>query len=358
MVDNTNTSMGYTMSEQNDSKLPVHCKVGVTAVLRLCYVFLLTVTVTLHAQSQERVMPGMINLRTPDSLLSTPVMDRAVGLAFVMSERFAYIPMATRDSIVTARHGEKWTAAQTAAEVGATAMAFVTVARFVNLIRVEIVLMSGPDYKQRQTGVGYASIRHALVGSEVPSVQPALLLAAQRAVMHVTKDTSLYAGLQKDLRARPATMYSVSGINFLQDSLIPPIWQLFDENTVVSYDMVQTIVHRLHDIDSLTVIDIETRDSMYAKGKLYLVENDRAITGSEIRILIGFDVSHVITGTFARVKEGARLTLFASHVDLSGSLTVSRSATRLVKKDTKEAMREAVTACVDELFPRPKTNKR
>ncbi|RPI65915.1 MAG: hypothetical protein EHM43_12070, partial [Ignavibacteriae bacterium] len=116
-------------------------------------------------------MPGMINLRTPDSLLSTPVMDRAVGLAFVMSERFAYIPMATRDSIVTARHGEKWTAAQTAAEVGATAMAFVTVARFVNLIRVEIVLMSGPDYKQRQTGVGYASIRHALVGSEVPSVQ-------------------------------------------------------------------------------------------------------------------------------------------------------------------------------------------
>lgn len=346
------------MSEQNDSKLPEHCKVGVTAVLRLCYVLLLTVTVSLHAQQPERVMPGMINLRAPDSLLPMPVLDEAVGLAFVMSGRYAYIPMATRDSIVTARKGEKWTAAQTAVEVGATSMAFVTVARFVNLIRVEIVLMSGPDYKQRQTGVGYASMRHARVGSDAPNVQPALLLAAQRAVMKLAKDPSLYSGVQKDLRAVPATMYGVSGIAFQQDSTIWPLWQLFDENTVVSYDMVQTIVHRLHDVDSLTVIDIETRDSMYAMGRLYLVENDRAITGNEIRIFLGFDVSHVITGTFARVKEGARLTLFASNVDPSGSLTVARSATRIVKKDTKDSMREAVTACVDELFPRPKANKR
>lgn len=340
------------MSEQNDSKLPVHCKVCVTTVLRLCYVLLLTVTVSLHAQQVERVMPATISLRAPDTLLLPSVLDEAVGLAFVMSGRYAYIPMATRDSIMNARKSEKLTAAQTAAEVGATSMAFITVARLVNLLRVEIVLMSGPDYKQRQTGIGYASMRHARVGTDAPSLQPALLLAAQRAVMNVAKDSSLYLGLQKDLRARPATLYGVSGIAFQQDSTIWPLWQLFDENTVVSYDMVQSIVHRLHDVDSLAVIDIETRDSMYAMARLYLVENDRSITGGEIRIFVGFDVSHVITGTFARVKEGARLTLFASHIDRSGSLTVLRSATRLIRKDTKDAMREAITVCIDELFPR------
>lgn len=344
------TSDINTMNEQNDSKLPAHCKVCVATLLRFCYVLLACVTVSLHGQTMEQIMPATITAKTPDTLLTPAIMDEATGLALTMTGRYAYIPTAIRDSILLTKNGKEWSAAYAATELGATSIVYVGVSRLVNLIRVELTIVSGPEFKNKQTGVGYASMRHAVVGSEKPSLQPTLLLATQRAVIEALRLPTAYDALQEDLRARPATLYGVSGIAFRQDSSITPMWQLFDENTVVSYDMAQTIVHHLHDHDSLVVVDIETRDTMYAMGRLYLVENDRAISRTELRILRGFDVAHVITGTFERVPEGGRLTLYASHIDRAISFTVNRSATRLVTKDTVEAMREAVMACIDELF--------
>lgn len=345
------TSTDNTVSEQNASKLPAHFKVGVAALLCLCYAFLCSVTVPLHGQDLDRVMPAVITNKLNDSLLTTALIDEAAGLALTMTGRYAYIPVAVRDSVLLSKNGKEWSAAYAAKEIGANTIAYVSVSRIINLIRVELTLMSGRDYTVKQTGVGYASMRHAVMGTERPALQPALLLASQRAVLEAVRQPDIYASLQSDLRARPATLYGVSGIAFRQDSSIMPMWQLFDENTVVSYDMAQTIVHRLHDRDSLVVVDIETRDTMYAMGRLFLVENDRAISRTELRILRGFDIANVITGTFERVPEGGRLTLYASHVDRAISFTVNRSATRTITTDSVEAMRDAVNACIDELFP-------
>ncbi len=286
-----------------------------------------------------------------DQAVSASKVEAGLALALDLTARFEYVPSAVRDSLIADQTADPVTTLQAAEIVGADIAAFAQCIRLANLVRAEITLRAGDSLATEQRGVGYAAIRHYNDSGVV--ADPAILTALQRALCRALEDDSLYAGAPDDLRVFPSTLIGIGGIAFENDSAITTRWNLFEDRTVVSYDMAINLVHELQSAPYLTVVDLDTRDSMFAMGGLMLIENDRPVSNSELRILRLFDVHHIITGAFTRDQKGALLRLHWCRIEPDGRYTIERSAERRVMEDSAVQAREAVLEAVREIIRVP-----
>lgn len=297
-----------------------------------------------------KVMAGVIVTDTTDSLISVTKTEAGLNLALQLAG-CGYIPTFARDSALQNTDQKETTIIDASRAFGCNYIVFASMRRFMRLIRAEVQVVRSELNATPRRAVGYAPIVYARTDSDLVS-DPAVLLSLQRALITALPTSPRYDTLAAGLRALPAELISVSGIVFRTDSSLAP-WQLFHEKMLSSYDAAQTIVGLMQRVDTLAVVDIETRDAMFAKAGFALVENDRAMSDIEMRILRAFDIGLVIQGSFVRIAEGARLHLEVVRLHGAGDYSVLQTAQETITSDSKEAFRLAVTACTRKLFGLP-----
>lgn len=323
------------------------------AVLTRCKVVLVAMVLPLTisvGQPPTRVMPGTINFNQLDGVITGSSIDAALALSLELTGSYIYVPVARRDSVLATQNGGQHTIISAAKSLGASAIVFTTVSRIVNLVRAEVVLASGSDFSSRVTGIGYSTIRFMKEGSDVPIAEPSILTALQRAIAVALDNPELYANADTSVRVFPTKLLSVGGVEFISPPAELPPWQLFKEKTVSSYDLAQNIVFHLTDNPDFTILDIDSRDTMFATAGLYLVANDRPVSSTEIQVLRLFEVSSVIIGSLERIPEGARLTLMHCRINTNDTYTSLRSAFAVITEDTKGAFHKAIEECMGRLF--------
>ena len=314
----------------------------------LLLLLLLLPSLPVEAQDLPAVMPANVVGDTADPAVSARKVEAGLALALDLTARFEYIPSGMRDSLIAAQTDEAVTTLRAAQIVDADIAVFANSVRVANLVRSEVSLRSGDSLGLEQRGVGYAAVRHYNDSGVV--ADPAILTSLQRALCVALDDNTLYASAPEDLMAIPSTLVGIGGIAFKNDSSLPSRWKVFEDATVVSYDIVINLVHALQEFPDLTVVDLDTRDSMFAMGGLMLIENDRAVSNTELRILRLFEVGHIITGSFERNTEGALLTLHWCRIEPDGRYTIERSAEQLITEDSAVQTRDAAVALVQQLL--------
>jgi len=302
--------------------------------------------IPLKAAQGPRVMPVQISVDSADTLLGAFKVEAGLALAFDLSHRYSYITSWERDSLLGGG-GTTRTALEAARELDASVLAFCSTSRIGQLVRTELSLRTGESFDDLSTGVGYAVIRYENDSTFI--ADPAILASQQRALCSALRDSSLYLDAGKGLDVRPTTLMAVGGIAFENDSAIAPFWSLFENRTVVSFDVAATIVNGLQGRAEYTMIDVETRDEMYAKAGMLLVENDRASSFSDMRILRLFEVELIVTGSFERIVGGAKLTLQLRRIEPDGRYTVLGTSSQLVTADSLLELRKATSEALRQL---------
>lgn len=286
--------------------------------------------------------------------LSPTKLEAALTLALELTERYRVVPVAVRDSIVSAlsREGIPPTALEVAHRLNCSALCFALAERFVHLVRVEVVLRWGPSFEPEQRGVGYALARYARRDSDEPLYDPVLLEAAQRALATALGDSMLYAQREPPFRVYPAAVLAVSSIAYVDDPHLPP-WQLFAQKTVTSYDAVLNIIDTARFHPRFVVCDIDTRDSIYATGKWLEPENYNPPTSLELQLLERMGVEHIVSGSFYRIPNGGQLQLGLYRLRRKGDTVIPellRSTEALVTEDSVSAFRTTLRHLTGQLL--------
>lgn len=297
----------------------------------------------------QRVMIARLEHDSADAALQPSKLIDGLGLAFELTKQYAVIPVEIRDS-VAARIGDSATYQRVADSLRAELIVFCSVARIANLVRSEIVVAGGDGFTFSTSGVGYGVtfLQSDTLGSML--LDPAVLSSMQRALCAALRDSNLYASAGEGVRARPASLLSIGGISFATPPEEYVTWSTFKEKVPASYDITQTAIAALRNLDDYTVIDMDSRDSMYAKGGLHFVENYNVVTPTELKILRAFDIVHILSGRYERIAEGARLTFFLQSIEPNGALKTIRSGSTLVEVDSKLALQDGVRACLRQIF--------
>lgn len=330
------------------------CYASVTSPLHWILRRVLTVALcgvvfgTTSAQVQ-RVMVANVNYDSTDSALHPPMLFAGLSLAFELSKHYAVIPMDLRDAMA-ARIGDSATYQRVADSLKAELIAFCSVARVGNLVRSEIVIAGGEGFTFTTSGVGYGVTYLKSDSTGGMLYDPAILSSMQRALCSALRDSNLYAAADEGVSTRPTALLSVGGINFAPPPDNYVTWSTFKEKIAASYDIMQTCIAALRYRDDYTIIDDVSRDSMYVKDGLYFVENYNSVTQQELKILRAFDVSHILTGRYERIVDGARLTLYLQSIEANGSLKTMKSGSAVVPVDSKLALQDGVRACLREIF--------
>lgn len=331
------------------------CYASVTSPLHWLSTGLWALLIGLHLYSPEtlaqtqRVMVARVQYDTADAALRPSKLLDGLALAFELTKQYAVVPVEIRDS-VAARIGDSATYQLVADSLRAEIIVFCSVARIANLVRSEIVVAGGEGFTFNASGVGYGVtfLQSDTLGSML--LDPAVLSSMQRALCAALRDSNLYSGAGDGLRTRPSTLLAVGGITFAPPPEDFVTWSTFKEKVPASFDIVQTAVAALRYQDDYTVVDIDSRDSMYAKGGLHFVENYNTVTPTELKILRAFDIVTLVTGRYERVRDGGRLTLFLQSIEPSGSLKTLKSGSTLVEVDSKLALQDGVRSCLRQIF--------
>lgn len=316
-------------------------------MLPFLYIAFFSVTLTLHAQETasdtRKVLIVSVIADTADTLVPISKVEAGVALAFQLSSAYLIMPVDVRDSILRERGLVGLTNAQAAAELKADILLFVSTRRFVNLIRTELVMQYGAQYATTLRGVGYAAIRFQSDSTDAIVADPALLLAAQHALMDCVKNPILYGTVDSLFRARVAPTVVVGGVNVTSDvdTSKTPAWSLFKEQEVTSYHAVQTITEALSASGEMTLVDIETRDTMLTRANLYMIANNHGTTTRERGIFYAFGIEQIISGTCRFTTGGYVLTLTLGTIEKDGGSAVLRSVEDKFTKDTKQDWRNS-----------------
>ncbi|MCX6141233.1 MAG: hypothetical protein NTX15_10475 [Candidatus Kapabacteria bacterium] len=316
----------------------------------LLTLFVLLAPSLMAQQARQKVMVGGIQRDTLDTLITSYKVEAAMALALDVSGRYELIPNSTRDSIVRTFHKDSITIQAAADKLGAELIAFCSIGRVANLVRMEVVITGGEGWIVTTSGTGYASTSLLSDSSRLRIIDPAILTSTQRALCGALLDSALYADADSGLNARPTQLAAIGGIEFIPGSSDLAPWSIIREKIAASYDAASTIAASMRGNDMVTVADIETRDSIYALARLYMVENYNPPSGTEIKTLMGFEFTHIITGRFERVRGGAQLTLVYNEIQPNASYTPVRKATTIVPVDVKLALQDGVRTCLRQLF--------
>ncbi|MDZ4745433.1 MAG: hypothetical protein SGJ05_05470 [bacterium] len=310
------------------------------------------------------VMIAEIKTDSSDLSISPGKVEAGFALACDLTGLFKLIPSAVRDSFVLALRDSirfapskslelrdtLFTAAEIARALDATGIAYLFTARIGNLVRSDIMLATGSQYDMKVTGIGYAAIRHADAKKRL--ADPAILASQQRALAVALRDTALYATADGALNVRPSVPVVVGSVEFIERQGMVP-WTLIKEKISASYDAVLVAVEALQSNPRITAVDMETRDSIYALAKMYLVENYNPVSKTELGTLRAFDMRNIVMGRVTRVQGGAELVMTMNWINDDGSYVPLATATRMLTVDSKEMLRDMVSEATKELGDGP-----
>lgn len=303
-----------------------------------------------ETQAQQRIMIGGVSLPKGDTLISAYKAEAALALACELSSVYRLVPNDVRDSVARAVPDSMRTAQIVADRIGAELIAFVDVARIVNLVRIHLTVIGGEGWIITTEGTGYATSFLTEDGTGRRVLDPAILTAMQRALCEAVLQPDLYTTADSAFRVRPTKLTALGGTEFVDGEKGLAPWAIFREKVAASYDVASTIVAAMRHHDSLTVIDMETRDSIYAMAGLFMVENYNPPSAVELKILKGFEVTRIITGLCERIRKGAGLRIIHNDLLPDASYTARTMADVILPSDSKVALQDGVRFCLKKLY--------
>lgn len=316
--------------------------------ITLCFL-LVTCVSTLAQQRVQRIMIGGMQYDTADALINPMKIETGLTIALEATQKYRVIPNDVRDSLLRQRP-DTLSVLQAADAVGAELIVFCNIGRIANLVRSEVIVLGGDGFVITVRGVGYGttSLERDSLGTAI--ADPAILSSLQRAFCVAFNDSSLYVKADTVLRVRPTALAAVGGIEFKQPASDLGTWSLFKEKVPASYDAAQLIVEALRGRDDITLIDLDTRDSIFAKARLFMIENYNATTAAELNVLSAFEISHLISGSIDRFRGGAVCTLTYDEITQQKTLRQIKRAESVIAVDSKAALKDGVRDALQKLF--------
>jgi hypothetical protein len=306
----------------------------------------------ISAQAQngiQKVMIGGMQYDSSDASISPGKIETGLTIALEATKKYKLIPSVVRDSLL--RLGPDTLSVSKAADyIKAELIVFCKVGRIGNLVRSEVIVVGGDGFMINLRGVGYGVTSIERDSSHEVVADPAILSSLQRALCVAFNDSSLYAKADSILQVRPTVLAVVGGIEFKEPSKDLGVWSLFKEKVPASYDAAQHIVEALRGRDDITLIDLDTRDSILAKARLFMVENYNASTAAELNVLSAFEVTHLITGSIERIRGGAICSLAFEEITAQKSLARLKRAESVINVDSKAALKDGVRDALRKLF--------
>ena len=316
--------------------------------LTLC--FLLVIVSIAHAQNRpQRVMIGGMQYDTADAAITPQKIEMGVTIALEATKKYRVVPNNVRDSLLRQRP-DTLSVLMAADYINAELIVFCNVGRIGNLVRSEVIVLGGDGFIISLKGVGYGTTSIERDSTHEVVADPAILSSLQRAFCVAFSDSLLYAGSDSLLRVRPTKLVAVGGIEFKQPSTDLATWSLFKEKVPASYDAAQHIVEALRGGEDITVIDLDTRDSIMAKARLFMIENYNPTTQTELNVLSAFEVTHVITGSLERIRGGAVFSLAYEEITPQKTLKRIKRSESVIAVDAKAALKDGVRDAVKKLF--------
>ncbi|MCX7929500.1 MAG: hypothetical protein N2663_02095 [Chlorobi bacterium] len=267
-------------------------------------------------------------------------------LAFELSRQYRLLTAS--DSIVRALRDAAVPSDSIAARAGAARQVTIRLDCFQNLLRADIELRGS---NTRRSGTGYALVRHRWEQNDRPLRDPAVLEALQRAVCVATGDSTLYSRLDSTA-VRPATLVAVTSME-LQDNPSLPLWELFEDAIATCYSGVLAAITGGQRSRHYVVLDLDTRDSMYAFFKLYEPEPAMPPSKEEIAALAYFGVNAIVSGTLERTTDGALLELRLYRIASNGTTQFVARRRRSISDDSRVAYLTTVAEVAEELLSSP-----
>lgn len=271
-------------------------------------------------------------VKNPSPEMNFGKIEAAFNLAAPLSKKYLLIPSAAVDSVaesISAR-GETPNLKAVAEELNADYALFVSAGSIGNLVRIDLK-MSDFSRSESLSGYGTAVNRYVSEGG-ARALDPAILEAAQRALARAAGDSLLYADAEEGFRVFPTKTLAVGGLEFVGNEDLES-WEIFDNKTVSSFFAVESMFESAREIDSYATLDQETRDSIYAAGGLYIPENFKPPTSTEVKILYNFGIDMYLTGKLIRVKDGAKIVLFLCRIEREGLVPIETDEDFLSEDD-------------------------
>lgn len=310
---------------------------------------ILFITPLLTAQTLPRILIGNMQKGKQISV-SDLKLEAGLALAVELTGKYILISGKEADSLVTTVPKTADMNVLTMAQVSkAQAVVFVRVDRLQNIVRAEIQLAFAPNFKKKTTGTGFALIRYRKEKNNEQLLDPALLLAFQRAFAVAIADSNTYRQLQGSLQVYPASPMVIGGLEYINNTSLTP-WALFQKTEVQSYDAVLTMFDVAKEAKRYACFDADTRDSIFALFHLLLMENNKAPTQTELDALYKLEVRHYITGKMERTDSGAHLTVQLCSIQEHGGLTVLKTVEGDVADDNVKMFRETLTTLTKQVL--------
>lgn len=253
-------------------------------------------------------------------------LDAAFGLACFASGKYTAVSFAARDSAARTLQSRQQepTALSVAKELNADRLLFVQISRIVNILRVQVASAKGENFDKITRSEGYSLLRFHQDDSTI-MYDPSVLEALQRAFAAAEGDSMMYAKAESDTRVFPAPPLAIVGIEF-RDSLKTRS-KIFDiqQQPVTGYDAVLSIFQQAKASNKFTVFDMDTRDTIYSASHLEYVENNKAPSVVELKVLYDYGITYCITGMILRTEQNTMLNLQLCSISPTGRLTKVRS---------------------------------
>jgi hypothetical protein len=287
----------------------------------------------LKCEGKKLLLIGNIKYGRETEMVTANKVESAVNLAVGLSEKYLLIPTVLRDSLakMMSEKGIKPQLNVIADSIGADKIIFILVSRIENMLRVELNLVDAKVTTDRNIGEGFSSI-HYMLNDSTQLVDPALLEAMQRAFASAVQDSNLYANCEGSFKVFPAPTLIIGGLEYKDNPSNFPKWDLFDRPIVSSYDAVESIFEQAKESQHFVVYDIPTRDSIYTIFNLYIIENHKPPSQTEIEALDKFLVRRYISGTFTRQKKNAEIELNLYEI-VDGRLKQLKTEKGIIEKD-------------------------
>lgn len=289
--------------------------------------------------------------------LSPAKMEAGCALALHLTGRYSVFSSVQADSIarnmIAATGGADTLGAvsnqRVAAAIGAQGIVFVRFDRLENIIRAEVRIAADTGYSRITTGRGFALVRYRSEKMNDVVSDPAMLTALQRAFCVALQDSSLYDACEGVYRVKPAPTVVPGGMVFSSSGSFAP-WIVFDKHTVAAYDAVVNVFDTLKNSSDVVCYDVDSRDSVFALFRLYLIENDAAPSITELDALHRLEVEYYITGACTRTQDGAEMSLSLARINKGGTYTVLRTVKTVLREDTIVKFRAAVRGLTAQLI--------
>lgn len=305
-------------------------------------------TKPLKPQNPIKILIAGIEVGKDINQVSPVKVEAAFAFSMLMAKFFDIVPPKYADSISKQlrKEGKDNSILSLAKYFKTDYIIYINVNRFKNILRSDITLLSGKDYTNKNSGTGFAFVNFRDSSDEKLLYDPSITLSIQRAFAVAIKDSLLYASLPQPVF--PAKTLVISGIEFKNNPDLPS-WELFREEVVNSYFLIESIFKEASKNNKYVIFDFETRDSIYATFKFFAPENYKTPNQMELYALREYEVQTFITGVFQRVEQGGELTLILEQFTKEGIVEIKR-VKDIIKLDSKVEFESFVSKMTKELL--------